>query len=560
VSIRASTRLVDISRQQVHQKGSYSFPSSLLPPHIAQTPRKFRSIRAMSIARTMKQCEADKSSNDHGVFMIEEKGDESAPGPTNKQPRKFQSLRAMSIARIRRETNASTDDTTSGSSKLVTNNTRDSTRGDANDIKKLLLELEEAEKYQRRLEQQLKKAGVVIAEDIPYGLARQKVAEIAGKMSELHDKSHGACISEKNKIDKEAEYFKLEQEMEKYITALEFTEEWIEEQAEGERKWEEAMEVDNKIALKMVLRHMPVDVRNRSELQLKENPTPNGKILPRSMAQKFKRTNCLQLLRTDLKEMIKWHPSMFENLRVTGLTLTERRALYQHLKTIGIRWKEQSTGGGDKMLKRKLVWFETLKSNFRECLCAYERHIDMYGPPGNHPYAISLGIKGCPMIGKQCLLRADIIMDYSGNYGYPEDSVYFKQTNDDPSQSNSESGEKRINGKIPTKTRGLVSGIQGRECGPGRGGLLYAIKGHGCGRGDHGRGGLSDATKAPGRVRTGGIKGRGGSGRGPDRGGLLNEMKDRGGDCGRVCGRAHAGRDTGGRGGILAAIQARKTG
>jgi len=65
------------------------------------------------------------------------------------------------------------------------------------------------------------------------------------------------------------------------------------------------MEVDNKIALKMVLRHMPVDVRNRSELQLKEKPTPNGKFLPRSMAQKFKRTNFLQLLRTDPKEMIQ---------------------------------------------------------------------------------------------------------------------------------------------------------------------------------------------------------------------------------------------------------------
>lgn len=167
--------------------------------------------------------------------------------------------------------------------------------------------------------------------------------------------------------------------------------------------------------------------------------------------------------------MIQWYPSVFENLRVTGLTLTERRALYQHLKVIGIRWKEQSTGGRDKMLERKIVWFQTLKLNFRECLCAYERHIDTYGLPGNHPYVTLSGSKGCPMIGKQCPLRADKMMDYSGDYGYPEDSMYFKQTNVDSSQSNSESDEKYNNEKFPTKTKGSVIGIQIRECDPGRG-------------------------------------------------------------------------------------------
>jgi hypothetical protein len=176
------------------------------------------------------------------------------------------------------------------------------------------------------------------------------------------------------------------------------------------------MGFDNKKALKMVQRHMPVDVRNPSEQDLKKNPTQNGRYSPRSMAKKFKRTNCLQLLRTDPKELTAWHPSMFESLRVTGLTLTERRALHQHLKSVGTQWKKQRKGSGDKMLERKLAWFEIFKSNFKERLCAYERHIDMYGPPGNHPYATSLGSKGCPMIGNQCPLRADKIVDYADDY------------------------------------------------------------------------------------------------------------------------------------------------
>eukprot|EP00536_Pseudo-nitzschia_multiseries_P009233 jgi/Psemu1/306378/fgenesh1_kg.253_\ len=129
----------------------------------------------------------------------------------------------MSIVRIRREQSAFISDATDGSGKANAESNIGGNRGDAKDIKKLLEELEEAEKYQRRLEQQLRKAGVVIADDIPYDLAKQKVAEISQRMSELH----GGSPNVGNQVDIEAEYFKLEQEMEKYATALELTEEWI---------------------------------------------------------------------------------------------------------------------------------------------------------------------------------------------------------------------------------------------------------------------------------------------------------------------------------------------
>mmetsp|Transcript_18198 Transcript_18198/g.50679 ORF Transcript_18198/g.50679 Transcript_18198/m.50679 type:complete len:375 (+) Transcript_18198:1508-2632(+) len=359
-------------------------------------------------------------------------------------------------------------------------------------------------------------------------------------MVELHD---GSQI-EGNGVDTEAEYFKLEQEMEKYVTALELTEEWIEEQAEEERKWEDEMKEENEIALKMVLRHMPVDVRNRSESQLQQLPTPNEKFLTRSIAQKFKRTNCLQLLRTNPEEMVKWHPSMFENLRVTGLTLTERRALHHHLKTIGDCWKKQCTGSGDKMTERKIVWFETLKSNFRESLRAYVRHVDAYGPPENHC---------CSMIGRQCPLKADKAIDYSGDYGYSEDSKYFKQTNG--SLNSSDEGvtkctklDDKIHDQIGESSlsisaeRALSNGrrtsiedsVQCRNGDIGRGGLLRQIQGRGTGRGRggflneiQGRG-LCGGGRGRGREGySGEIHGRGQCGRGRDRKGLLHEIQGR---------------------------------
>ena len=127
---------------------------------------------------------------------------------------------------------------------------------------------------------------------------------------------------------------------------------------------------------------MPVEVRNMSEAQLTNDPSPNGKYLPKATAKKFKRTNVLQMLRSSPDEILVWHPSTLENMRVTGLTIKERRALYHHLKPIGIRWNANASKGGvgDKMMERKRVWFETMKSNFKERLNAYQRHVHKYGP------------------------------------------------------------------------------------------------------------------------------------------------------------------------------------
>merc|ERR1712238_429561 len=111
--------------------------------------------------------------------------------------------------------------------------------------------------------------------------------------------------------------------MEKYNSALLITDEYLAEQDRIEKKWESDNAAGNLEALKKVRRHMPVEVRNMSEAQLTNEPTPNGKYLPKSTAKKLKRTNVLQISRRHPDDIVPMHPSTLENMRVTGLTLTE---------------------------------------------------------------------------------------------------------------------------------------------------------------------------------------------------------------------------------------------
>jgi hypothetical protein len=357
-----------------------------------------------------------------------------------------ESLRTMSIVRIRTVVDAIDDDfrvqnkkgynhdtddremtTTNGTIK--TENLGDDKNSCTNshnfEIKRLLADLEEAEKYQKKLEKQLAHAGVVIAEDIPYDVAKEKVSAIAGRMAEIG----GSDVAD---IKLREEYFRLEQEMEKYTTALQLTDEWTEEQAEMDRRWEESIAAANEDAARKLRRHMPVNVRNISEVALSSQPTPNGKYLPISIAKKFKRTNVLQLMRMDPEDIIPMHPSTLENLRVTGLTLTERRALYVHLMTVGPRWKAMQS---DKMTERKWNWFVMMKSNFKENVDLWRRHIEQYGPPESHD---------CPFIGNQCTVRADMQFNYYGDYGFPVEPIYYRteiknlSDVDNPSESKNE--------------------------------------------------------------------------------------------------------------------------
>ena len=98
--------------------------------------------------------------------------------------------------------------------------------------RKLLKELENVEKRQKRLEKQLIQNGIAISEEIPYGVAKDKISEISEAMKALASSTEDPYLTQKK-------YYQLEQEMEKYSAALVLTDEWAEEQRVLEEKWED---------------------------------------------------------------------------------------------------------------------------------------------------------------------------------------------------------------------------------------------------------------------------------------------------------------------------------
>jgi hypothetical protein len=282
--------------------------------------------------------------------------------------------------------------------------------------KKLLGELKSVENQHTKLEKQLQQNGIAVSEEIPYGVAKDKIAEIAEQMKALN-------MSGEDESQIQKKYYALEEQMAKYSAALVLTDEWAEEQRIFEQSWEAAIQPDNVAALRKIRRHMSVNIRATTEEQLTSQPTPNGKNFPAAIARKFKRTNVLQLLRRCPEDIEKMHPSLLEALPTTGLTLTERRALYEHLKESGIVWKSLAQ---DPSFDRKWTWHESLKSKFKEMLNAYQRHVGQYGPPENHPYQQrnNPGAGGCPLLGNQCPIKADAIIKYDEDYGYTPDAEY----------------------------------------------------------------------------------------------------------------------------------------
>lgn len=264
----------------------------------------------------------------------------------------------------------------------------------------LLSKLAETEKRERKLHRQLTQHGMTaVTEDIPYDVCKQKIHELAVEMNEITDTSHPS-------------YFKLEQQMEKYSASLVLTDEYQAEQEQLETEWEQANRVDNEEALKRVRRHMPVDVRKQTVDELLHTHINGHDPLPVALVKRFKRTNVLTLIRMDPNSIERMHPSTLESMRVTGLTLTERRALYSHLHGIAKTW---SRGNSDALTARKYKWFCMMKGNFKEALANYQNHVKQFGNSFLHM---------CPMAGRSCPVKADGVVDYTGDYGYPEGAVY----------------------------------------------------------------------------------------------------------------------------------------
>ncbi|KAG1692698.1 hypothetical protein DVH05_025176 [Phytophthora capsici] len=248
------------------------------------------------------------------------------------------------------------------------------------------------------LERQLKQAGISVAEVIPYELAKRKVTEISKRLQEigsseivLHDKQAQAAARK--------EYYILEQEMEKYHMALVMTDEYIEEQRRQEQEWEDANETANREALRRLRSTIPVDISRLSERELIEFKTPTGVEFPAELARRLKRTNVLQLLRTDPKTIVKMHPSVIEGYRTTGITLLERRALHAVMKEPHQEWKKQQK---DEMAQKKYAWYCKLKEAFVTAAANLQSHCkDTVGSdfdPSQH---------SCELLGLACPVRAE---------------------------------------------------------------------------------------------------------------------------------------------------------
>jgi hypothetical protein len=306
---------------------------------------------------------------------------------------------------------------------------RDRLRFDTNETevdKKLLRELFHSDKRTKSLEKQLTHAGLSLPkEDISYHVAKTRIAELTKEFNKV-TVNMGNTSDAMQLAKLEYSFGELSQELDKYTNALMLTKEWAQEQKDKERQWETDISAANYEALQKMRRHMPVNIRNVSETSLATDLTPNGKVLPKATAKKFKRTNILMILRTDPSAIEVMHPSSLEAMRTTGLTLTERRAIHEHLKEIAPKWKAMAR---DKMCERKWMWHASLQSKLKEMLVKYDKHVEQYGPPGNHPYRKRNDCDGvgCPLIGNQCPVKADLVIDYSGDYGFPEIAEYEQQ-------------------------------------------------------------------------------------------------------------------------------------
>ncbi|KUF91991.1 1-phosphatidylinositol 3-phosphate 5-kinase FAB1 [Phytophthora nicotianae] len=264
-------------------------------------------------------------------------------------------------------------------------------------------ESEALKKKLKVLERQLKQAGISVAEVIPYEVAKKKVAEISRRLQEIGS-SEVVMEDKQAQAAARKEYYILEQEMEKYHMALVMTDEYIEEQRLLEQEWEDANREANAEALRLLRSAIPVDISRLSERELIEIATPTGAKFPAELARRLKRTNVLQLLRTDPKTIVKMHPSVIEGYRTTGLTLLERRALHGVLKEPFKEWKKQQK---DEMAQKKYAWYCKLK----EAFITAARNLTNHCRSSETGYEIDNLVIGsqhnCDLVGLACPVRTE---------------------------------------------------------------------------------------------------------------------------------------------------------
>lgn len=273
----------------------------------------------------------------------------------------------------------------------------------------------------KMLERQLQQAGISVAEVVPYDVARRKVAEISARLQEL-GASDVLMGDKRAQAAARKEYFLLEQEMEKYHTALLLTDEYIDEQRRKEQVWEAANREENADAAKLLWSAIPVDISQLSERELVERPTPSGVKFPSELARRLKRTNVLQLMRVDPQTIAKMHPSVIEAYRTTGLALVERRALHHVMRAPFREWQAQQQA--DEMARRKFGWYSKLKDALAVAIDGTDRHLASTDRLVN---VMGSG-HSCDLAGLACPVRSDDKMRalYGAGFGFPSEPKFLQ--------------------------------------------------------------------------------------------------------------------------------------
>ncbi|TMW65836.1 hypothetical protein Poli38472_003601 [Pythium oligandrum] len=269
----------------------------------------------------------------------------------------------------------------------------------------------------RMLERQLQQAGINVAEVIPYAVATKRIAEIARRMAEITDAETTQHLDGAALVALRREYYVLEQDMERFHTALLMSDEYQEQQKQQEQEWEDQHQEANTEALRTVRTAMPVNIAQLSEQALRTLETPSGQRgIPSELARRFKRTNVLQLLRVAPEAIVRMHPSVIENYRTTGLSLLERRALHCALRQAAVEWKKQER---EEQSQKKALWFKKLKDGLTQAIRTYEQHYEQAHATG----------ATCKLLGKACPVRqeAAIAALYATELGFPSDAVYLTQ-------------------------------------------------------------------------------------------------------------------------------------
>ncbi|RQM19930.1 hypothetical protein B5M09_002332 [Aphanomyces astaci] len=269
---------------------------------------------------------------------------------------------------------------------------------------------EDAARLRRQLAKmtrQMTQAGLNVADDIPYEEAKQRVAEISRRMQEIGSAEVVVLDNPRQQAALRKEYFQLEQDMEKYNTALMVSDEYMAEQAAVAKRWEDRHAVANEAALRTLRSCVPVDMAMLSEKQL------TAQLNSPDLARKLKRANVLGLCRMDPSTIQRMHPSLVEGYRVVGLSVLERRALHVVLAAPMAEWKKQAK---DELAKRKLAWAVKLRDALVAAMATYDSHLG-HATEATH---VCNQRHQCPVT-----LEAKARALYATDLGYPQDAVYY---------------------------------------------------------------------------------------------------------------------------------------